>query len=123
LAQTHGQVAGFLGGFVLGGLLWALALPVLVEGVRSRRTQAVAGVSSVVSITCGLALIVFGLSLGYSVVRPLGGHDLAPRASGPMVLGLVAPHRAGIMVTATTLSGPSAPAVWDDLPNWTRRES
>jgi threonine/homoserine/homoserine lactone efflux protein len=121
LPRTPGGAAGFLGGFVVGGLLWALGFPVLVGWIRSRSAQA-AGLASVVSIVCGLALIVFGLALGYSVIGPsTGGHDLARRVSVPAVARPGTPQRAGLSVTATGGVAPVRTTSRGDAHIWTRR--
>jgi threonine/homoserine/homoserine lactone efflux protein len=121
LPRTPGGAAGFLGGFVVGGLLWALGFPVLVGWIRSRRAQAIAGLSNVVSIGCGIALIAFGLALAYSVIGPsTGGHDLARRASGPAVERSGAPHRASISVTDIAGGAPAAPTLRGETTMWTR---
>jgi threonine/homoserine/homoserine lactone efflux protein len=113
LPRTPGGAAGFLGGFVVGGLLWALGFPVLVGWIRSRSAQVVAGLSNVVSIGCGIALIAFGLALAYSVIGPsTGGHDLAVERPG-------APHRARISVTDIASGAPAAPTLRGETTMWT----
>jgi chemosensory pili system protein ChpE len=81
LHQANGNVVGFLAGFVVGSLFWAMGLPLLVRMLRASREEAVDAISNVVAIACGLALIFFGLALGVAMIRPTsGGQALVKRA-------------------------------------------
>jgi threonine/homoserine/homoserine lactone efflux protein len=70
LRQARADAAPVIAGFVLGSLLWAIGLPTLLRLARPAIGRHAGAAHRAVSAVCGLALIGFGLALGWTL---LGG--------------------------------------------------